>query len=79
MELEWFRPAAFFGSVIYALLGVVGTEIIASEKGLGQTLAYLGSTFDINGVMALLLVLSLLGVGMVRFMSWAERRLLHWQ
>lgn len=23
MELEWFRPAAFFGSVIYALLGVV--------------------------------------------------------
>lgn len=49
------------------------------RKGLGQTLAYLGSTFDINGVMALLLVLALLGVGMVRFMSWAERRLLHWQ
>lgn len=23
MELEWFRPAAFFGSVVYALLGVV--------------------------------------------------------
>ncbi|MGB4061989.1 MAG: DUF350 domain-containing protein [Burkholderiaceae bacterium] len=23
MELDWFKPAAFFGSVIYALLGVV--------------------------------------------------------
>jgi uncharacterized membrane protein YjfL (UPF0719 family) len=23
MELEWFKPVAFFGSVIYALLGVV--------------------------------------------------------
>ena len=23
MELEWFKPAAFFGSVVYALLGVV--------------------------------------------------------
>ena len=23
MELEWFKPAAFFGSVIYALLGVI--------------------------------------------------------
>ncbi|HEX5786261.1 MAG TPA: DUF350 domain-containing protein, partial [Burkholderiaceae bacterium] len=23
MELEWFRPAAFFGSVVFALLGVV--------------------------------------------------------
>lgn len=23
MELEWFKPVAFFGSVIYALLGVI--------------------------------------------------------
>jgi uncharacterized membrane protein YjfL (UPF0719 family) len=23
MELDWFKPAAFFGSVTYALLGVV--------------------------------------------------------
>lgn len=23
MELDWFKPAAFFGSVIYALLGVI--------------------------------------------------------
>ena len=23
MELEWFRPAAFFGSVVFALLGVI--------------------------------------------------------
>ena len=23
MELEWFKPAAFFGSVVYALLGVI--------------------------------------------------------
>jgi len=75
-------PVIFSGlrlGLIYALLGVVGTEIIASEQGLGQTLAYLGSTFDINGVMALLLVLALLGVGIVRFMTWLEKRLLHWQ
>ncbi len=75
-------PLIFSGlrlGLIYALLGVVGTEIIASEKGLGQSLAYLGSTFDINGVMALLLVLALLGVGIVRFMTWIEKRLLHWQ
>jgi uncharacterized membrane protein YjfL (UPF0719 family) len=23
MELEWFKPAAFFGSILYALLGVI--------------------------------------------------------
>ena len=75
-------PVIFSGlrlGLIYALLGVVGAEIIASEKGLGQSLAYLGSTFDINGVMALLLVLALLGVAIVRVMTWIEKRLLHWQ
>lgn len=75
-------PVIFSGlrlGLIYAFLGVVGTEIIASERGLGQSLAYLGSTFDINGVMALLLILALLGVTLMRLMSWLERRLLHWQ
>jgi len=23
MDIEWFRPAAFFGSILYALVGVV--------------------------------------------------------
>jgi len=75
-------PVIFSGlrlGLIYALLGVIGAEIIASEKGLGQWLAYLSSTFDINGVMALLLVLALLGVAIVRLMTWLEKRLLHWQ
>ena len=75
-------PVIFSGlrlGLIYALLGVIGAEIIASEKGLGQSLAYLGSTFDVNGVMALLLVLALLGVSVVRTMTWLEKRLLHWQ
>lgn len=75
-------PVIFSGlrlGLIYALLGVIGAEIIASEKGLGQSLSYLGATFEVNGVMALLLVLALLGVSVVRTMTWLEKRLLHWQ
>jgi len=75
-------PVIFSGlrlGMIYALFGVIGAEIIASEKGLGQTLAYLGATFDINGVMALLWILALLGVAIVRAMTVIEKRLLHWQ
>ena len=75
-------PVIFSGlrlGLIFAMLGVVGGEIIASEHGLGQKLAYLGSTFDVNGVMALLLVLSLLGVLITYSMTWLERRLLAWQ
>ena len=64
--------------LIYSLLGVIGAKIIASERGLGQTLAYLGTTFDINGVMALLLLATLGGL-IMRGMTWLEKRLLHWQ
>lgn len=75
-------PVIFSGlrlGLIFAMLGVVGTEIIASEHGLGQRLAYLGNSFDINGVMGLLLVLSVLGVAITYGMTWLENRLLKWQ
>ena len=44
-----------------------------------QVLHYLGATFNVNGVIALVLVLAALGVAIVRVMTWLERRLLHWQ
>ena len=75
-------PVLFSGlrlGLIYALLGVVGAEVIASERGLGQQLAYLGSTFNVNGVWSLLLDLALIGVLIMKLMNWVERRLLHWQ
>lgn len=65
--------------LVYALLGVIGAEIIASEKGLGQSLSYLSSTFNVNGVMALLLVLAAVGICLMGVMTRIERRLLHWQ
>lgn len=75
-------PVLFSGlrlGLIYALLGVVGAEVIASERGLGQQLAYLGSTFNVNGVWSLLFDLALMGVLIMKLMNWIERRLLHWQ
>lgn len=75
-------PVIFAGlrlGLVYAMLGVVGGEIIAAEHGLGQTLAYLGSTFNMNGVMGVLVVLSLLGMAIIWMMTVFERRLLHWQ
>ena len=75
-------PVIFSGlrlGLLYAMLGVVGGEIIAAEHGLGQSLAYLGSTFNMNGVMALLLILSVLGMTVTGIMTYVEKRLLHWQ
>lgn len=65
--------------LVYAMLGVVGAEIIAAEHGLGQSLAYLQSTFNMNGVMGILGVLAVLGMLVTQGMSKLERVLLKWQ
>jgi NitT/TauT family transport system permease protein len=75
-------PVIFSGirlGLIFALLGVVGAELIAAEHGLGQTLAYLQATFSMDGVMALLLLLALMGLGVTALMNKLERTLLAWQ
>lgn len=75
-------PVIFSGlrlGLIYSMLGVIGSELIAAEHGLGQTLSYLQSTFNMNGVMGLLAVLALLGMLVTRGMSALEQRLLRWQ
>jgi NitT/TauT family transport system permease protein len=75
-------PVIFSGlrlGLIFALLGVVGAELIAAEHGLGQTLAYLQSTFSMDGVMGLLFLLALLGLAVTTLMNRLERSLLDWQ
>lgn len=75
-------PTIFSGlklGLIYALLGVIASEIIASQHGLGQLLTYLAGTFDTNGVFAVLIFLGVLGVLLTKAMDALERRLLKWQ
>ena len=75
-------PVIFAGlrlGLIFALLGVVGAELIAAEHGLGQTLAYLQSTLRMDGVMVLLLLLALIGLSITSLMNRLERSLLGWQ
>lgn len=75
-------PTIFSGlrlGLIYALLGVIGGELIASQRGLGQLLAYLAGTFDTNGVFGVLFFLALLGVALTHMMSALEKHLLRWK
>lgn len=65
--------------LIFSMLGVIGAELIAAEHGLGQTLAYLQATFNMNGVMGLLLLLASLGLLVTSGMTRLERSLLKWQ
>lgn len=75
-------PTIFSGlrlGLIYALLGVIGAEIIAAEQGLGQYLALLAGTFNTDGVFAILLLLALLGSAIGVLMAKLEKRLLYWK
>lgn len=75
-------PVMFSGlrlGLIYAMLGVIGAELLAAEHGLGQTLAYLQSTFNMDGVMGVLVLLALLGMSITESMTRLEQSLLKWQ
>ena len=75
-------PVIFSGlrlAMVFSMLGVVGAEIIAAEHGLGQTLSYLQATFNMNGVMGLLFLLSCLGMLVTRGMTRLEKAMLRWQ
>lgn len=75
-------PTIFSGlklGLIYALLGVIGGEIIASQHGLGQLLTYFAGTFDTNAVFGVLTVLAVIGLVLTRAMTAIEDRLLRWR
>ena len=55
-----------------ALTGAVVGEFIASEHGLGRTILYAGSTYEISLVWVAVLVLSTLAVVMYGAVSWLE-------
>lgn len=71
--------AALRLGLIYSLLGVVGSELISARDGLGQLIAYDSSTFAMQGVYAILLVLAVIAVVLNQLMGVVERRLLRWQ
>ncbi|MDE2364688.1 MAG: ABC transporter permease [Hyphomicrobiales bacterium] len=75
-------PVIFNGlrlGLIFALLGVIGGEILASEHGLGGALQLLAASFKTDGVFGLIIILSIVGIAITWIMTWLERRLLRWR
>ncbi len=66
-------------SIAYGLLAAIGGELIAAQAGLGKQLSYYSSTFNVAGVMGILVVLAIVAA----VLNWAvgrlESRLLRWQ
>lgn len=74
-------PTIFAGlrlGLVYALLGAVVGEMLAATKGLGYLLTFYAGSFNVAGLMAMLLVLALLATGLNEIMRMLERRVLRW-
>lgn len=75
-------PSIFSGlrlGLIYSLLGVVASELIAARAGLGQMVATYSGLFKMEGVYSVLILLAIISAALNAGMSLIERKLLRWQ
>ncbi|UGQ11617.1 ABC transporter permease [Yinghuangia sp. ASG 101] len=75
-------PTIFAGlrlGITYAILGVIGSEMIAAKDGLGQDVVRYSSELHIDFVFAVLIVLVVLATVTSWIFGLLERRLLRWQ
>lgn len=75
-------PAIFAGlrlGLIYSLLGVVASELIAARDGLGMLVAQYSGVFEMEGVYGVLIILALVASVLNSLMRLIERYVLRWQ
>lgn len=82
IKLPWAMPGIFGGfrlGIVYAVLSVVVSEMIASPNGLGQLIAFYSNTFAISDALAALLFLSVVTLVLVQVINAVEKRIGTWQ
>jgi NitT/TauT family transport system permease protein len=75
-------PGVFAGmrlSLIFAIFGVVASELISSTSGLGYLAAKFSNEFDMSSVYAVIFVIMIIGSALNALMRVAERRLMRWR
>lgn len=75
-------PSIFAGlelAAVYSLLGVVVSEMIASQAGLGVVVAQYAQTFAINETFAVLIILGVLSAVLAAGVQFIEARALRWK
>lgn len=74
-------PFLFAGldiGIVFAVLGAIVGEFVGSQAGLGNRLLQLDFRLDIPGVFAVLVVLSLIGIGLHLVVRAVQRRVVFW-
>jgi NitT/TauT family transport system permease protein len=65
-------------AIIVSVIGAIVGEFVGAKAGLGYVILQKNFTFDIAGVFAILIVLSLIGILLHWVVISVQRRLLFW-
>jgi NitT/TauT family transport system permease protein len=74
-------PYIFVGldvAVVLSVIGAIVGEFVGAKQGLGFLILQKNFNFDMAGVFAILIVLSLIGVGLHLLVTHVQRRVLFW-
>lgn len=74
-------PFIFAGleiALVYSLIGAIIGEFINAQIGLGAFILQMNQNLDMGGMFAVILLLSIIGVGLTTILRLARRRLLFW-
>jgi NitT/TauT family transport system permease protein len=75
-------PQIFTGLKIASvgvMAGAITGEFLGGGKGFGELIRVAASQLDTPRVFALILYLSVIGMGLFAFVSWMQRRVVFWQ
>lgn len=75
-------PYLFAGmkiSITLAIIGVIVSEFVASQSGIGYLIKLAGGLLDTPLMMAAITELSLAGLALYGVIAWAERHVIYWQ
>ena len=71
--------AGFRVAVPVAMIVVVITEMVASADGLGYQVIYALSSLRTDRMLAVVVVISLIGLALDRALVWLRNRLVYWE
>lgn len=82
MKLPMALPQIFTGLKIASvgvMAGAITGEFLGGGKGFGELIRTAASQLNTPRVFSLILYLSVVGLGLFAFVSWAQRRIVFWQ
>jgi NitT/TauT family transport system permease protein len=74
-------PYIFVGldvAIVLSVIGAIVGEFVGAKAGLGYLILQKNFNFDMAGTFAILIILSLIGVGLHILVSLAQRRIVFW-